>query len=119
MSKKDKGVLGGVGTGVVDTLSVRSRKPREKTRYVLERMHALDNSAAMPDDSDQGDGWVPLVIEESGEPVKIPDFSDASEAMAWVEKNASPPARVRCVVVKFDVELVEETIKRNVVKPVA
>lgn len=96
-----------------------SRKPREKTRYAMETLHDLDTSAALPEDDTLGKGWAPLEITVAGDPVQIHDFSDAAEAMTWVEKNVTPPARVRCVVVKWDVELKEETVKTTKVVPVA
>lgn len=91
---------GGVGLSYGDK---PSRKPRDKTRYVLE---TLEES-----------GWTPLTLTDPA--ADIPEFADAAEAAKWRDGNVIPPARVRCVVVKWDVELKEETVKTTKVVPVS
>lgn len=102
----------GNGATVVEAAPARPRKPREKTRYVLE---TSNNGTA--------GGWVPLEVSElqgaTEHKVAPPDFTDSADALKWVEANVIPPARVRCVVVKFDVSLEEEKITKTVIKPVA
>lgn len=83
------------GAAVTD----KPRKPREKTKYVIERWD--ESPVGAFHDVNTGEA----------------DFSDTADAIAWAQENVPAPAEVRVIVVKAHVHLEVVEIKKTVVKP--